>query len=452
MKKTVILFFVILNSLSAISQDISGKWNGILNVQGTQLRLIFNISKTDKGYVSTMDSPDQGAKDIPVTKTSFHNSELVINITNLGIKYQGKINDAGDFKGVFKQAGLSIPLTLSTKHIEKEKVVRPQDPKKPYPYYSEDVKFENKKDKIELAGTLTLPKKNGNFPAVILISGSGPQNRNEELLNHKPFLILSDYLTRKGIAVLRFDDRGTAQSSGNFYNATTFDFVSDVEYAIKYLQSRKEIDKSKIGLIGHSEGGIIAPIIASKNHNIDFIVLLAGSMLRGDKQLLLQKSKIETQLGISQTKIDAEQNIFKKAYKMIVDKKLSDKELQDSLMNYFKLKYPENYANKLVKQLTHPWMITFLRTEPKNYLEKVSCPILALNGSKDLQVSAKENLQVIKTTFKQSKNITTKELENLNHLFQECNTGLPNEYGTISQTMSPIALSEIASWILKQVK
>ncbi len=458
MRKTVLVLFVILTNLSIYAQDISGTWNGILKVQGTQLRLVFNITQTEKGYSSTMDSPDQGAKGIPVTSTNYENSILKLEVSNAGIKYEGTLDKEGAFNGTFKQGGQSFPLILTKKKIEKEIVVRPQEPIKPYPYYSEEVKFENKKDKIELAGTLTLPEKNGKFPAVILITGSGPQNRDEELLGHKPFLVLSDFLTKNGIAVLRFDDRGTAKSTGDFKNATTFDFATDVEYAIEYLQKRKEINKDKIGLIGHSEGGIIAPIIASENKDIDFIVLMAGSTLRGDKLLLLQKYKIETQMGINKQVVESNQQIFAGAYEIILNKNLEKEVLYDTLSHYFISKYgkalPENQKDALINQLTSTWMINFIRLDPVVYLEKVSCPILAINGNKDLQVPSKENLEVIENIFRKSENtkVKIKELEGLNHLFQECETGATSEYATIEQTISPIALKEILNWINIQVK
>jgi len=458
MRKTVLVLFVILTNLSIYAQDISGTWNGILKVQGTQLRLVFNITQTGKGYCSTMDSPDQGAKGIPVTSTNYENSILKLEVSNAEIKYKGTLDKEGAFNGTFKQGGQSFPLILTKKKIEKEIVVRPQEPIKPYPYYSEEVKFENKKDKIKLAGTLTLPEKNGKFPAVILITGSGPQNRDEELLGHKPFLVLSDFLTKNGIAVLRFDDRGTAKSTGDFKNATTFDFATDVEYAIEYLQKRKEINKDKIGLIGHSEGGIIAPIIASENKDIDFIVLMAGSTLRGDKLLLLQKYKIETQMGINKQVVESNQQIFAGAYKIILNENLKKEVLYDTLSHYFISKYgkalPENQKDALINQLTSTWMINFIRLDPVVYLEKVSCPILAINGNKDLQVPSKENLEVIENIFRKSENtkVKIKELEGLNHLFQECETGATSEYATIEQTISPIALKEILNWINIQVK
>ncbi len=458
MKKISIILFAIFTTLSIYGQNIAGSWYGKLEVQGTQLILAFNITQTDKGYHSTMDIPDQGAKGIPVTTTIYDNSILILDVSNMGMKYEGTLDNDGAFNGVFKQGGLSIPLILTTKTIEKEKVVRPQEPIKPYPYYSEEIKFDNSKDKIELAGTLTLPEKDGKFPAVILISGSGPQNRDEEMLGHKPFLVLSDFLTKNGIAVLRFDDRGTAKSTGDFNKATTFDFARDVEYAIEYLQKRKEINKDKIGLIGHSEGGIIAPIIASKNKDIDFIVLMAGSTLRGDKLLLLQKYKIETQMGVNIQLVENNQKIFAGAYEIILNESIENELLSDTLSNYFLSKYgkalPEKQMLALINQLTNPWMINFIRLDPSIYLEKISCPMLAINGSKDLQVPPKENLEIIENIFKKSENtkVSIKELEDLNHLFQECETGATSEYQTIEQTISPIALKEILSWIIIHVK
>lgn len=457
-KKTAITALATLISLSIYAQDISGQWNGILEVQGVQLRLVFNITQTENGYSSTMDSPDQGATDIPVTSTTYENSILKLEISNAGIQYEGKLDKENNFVGTFKQSGQSFLLNLTKEEVEKEIVHRPQEPIKPYPYYLEEVEIENTKDKIVLAGTLSLPEKNGNFPAVILISGSGPQNRDEELFGHKPFLVLADYLTKNGIAVLRFDDRGTAKSTGDFGNATTFDFATDVESAIKYLQTRKEINKNSIGLIGHSEGGIIAPLIASKNKDVAFIILMAGSTLRGDKLLLLQKFKIETQMGIDEKLVEKSQQIFAGAYKIVLNKNLGKQAISDSLSLYFISQYgnnlPEKQKNALINQLTSPWMIDFIRLDPAVYIEKLNCPVLAINGSKDLQVPSKENLEIVEDISKRSENskIEVKEIKNLNHLFQECETGATSEYGTIEQTISPIALEEIKNWILKQIK
>jgi len=458
MKKAVFFLAVILFSFSVSAQEITGQWNGFLKVPGGQLALVFNISKNENGYSTTMDSPDQGAKGIPVAITKFENATLKLEIPSARIVFEGVLNQYNMIVGTFSQSGQTFPLNLSKEKLEKEIVKRPQEPQKPYPYYTEEVTFENKIDKNVLAGTLSLPKKEGKFPVVILISGSGAQNRDEEILDHKPFLVLADYLTKKGIGVLRFDDRGVAKSTGDFKKATTFDFANDVRAAVNYLQTRQEIDKNKIGLIGHSEGGIVAPIVAENSKDIKFIVLLAGSGLRGDQLMLLQKEMIERQKGASENEIQKSQEIFKGAYDIIVASSSNDVNLKSKAFNYLKSKLGDTandtQISALSSQITSPWLIGFLKLDPALFLEKVKCPVLALNGEKDLQVPAEINLEAIKKALAKggNKNVTTKKIPNLNHLFQECQTGAVDEYATIEQTFSPTALEEISSWILLQVK
>jgi len=447
-------------------QDIIGQWNGILKVQGTQLRVVFNITKTETGLSSTMDSPDQGAKGIPVTSTSFENQTLKLVVSNLGVEYQGTLSKDNVIVGDFKQRGMSFPLNISKEMVEKEKLIRPQEPKKPYSYYEEEVSFENVKAGIKLAGTLTLPSKEGSFPAVILITGSGPQDRNEEIMGHKPFLVLSDFLTKNGIAVLRFDDRGVAASKGDFKTATSMDFASDVEAGIAYLLSRKEINKKKIGLIGHSEGGIIAPMVACSSKNIAFIVLLAGTGIPGDQLLLLQQELIGKDSHMSETDLKTVKTINKGAFE-IVAKSTSMEQLKTDLTTYIKQVLKDNpdainpknlsqdeFIKMQVDQVASPWMQYFIKYNPAETLEKVKCSVLALNGEKDLQVPPKENLEAIKKALVKggNKKVTTIELPGLNHLFQECKTGSPTEYANIEQTISPIALNEILKWLQIQTK
>ena len=466
MKKIILFIITILTMLSVYGQEITGQWNGILKVQGMQLRIVFNINQTDEGYSATMDSPDQGAYGIPVTSASYENLELVINITNLGIEYKGTLGMNDSIIGTFTQAGYSFPLNLTREIPEKEVIKRPQEPVEPYSYFSEDVKFENTEDNIVLAGTLTMPRTEGYFPAVILISGSGPQNRNEEVYGHKPFLVLADHLTKNGIAVLRFDDRGTAESSGDFTTATSTDLATDVESAIKYLQTRQEINKQQIGLIGHSEGGIIAPMVAANSKDISFIILLAGTGIPGDQLLLLQQELIMKANGSSESDLQNIKVITEGAYKIILETKDTDS-LKSKLTAYFK-QNADNFPNSLkpegiseddlialqVNQLSGPWMTFFIKYNPEPALEKVKCPVLVLNGEKDLQVPAKVNLEAIENALKKggNQNVTIKQLANLNHLFQECETGLPGEYSEIEQTFSPIALTEITNWISKRIK
>jgi len=336
MKIQLIVFAIgILIANIVFGQDITGSWNGILKVQGTQLRIVFNISKTENGFTSSMDSPDQGAKGIPVSSTSFENSTLKLAVSSARIEYEGILGHDNIIVGNFKQGGMSFHLNLSKEIAEKEKLVRPQEPTKPYPYYEEEVTFENKPAGITLAGTLTLPTKEGVFPVVILITGSGPQNRDEELMGHKPFLVISDFLTKNGIGVLRFDDRGVGSSKGDFKTATSFDFSTDVEAGVDYLLTRKDINKKKIGLMGHSEGGIIAPMVASRSKDIAFIVLLAGTGIPGDQLLLLQQELLGKESHISDDGLKKALTINKGAFE-IVTKSTSSEQLKTDLTNYIK--------------------------------------------------------------------------------------------------------------------
>lgn len=464
MKKYFLFLFLITATIS-FAQDITGEWNGLIKLPGKQLTVIFKISKLGEGYSATLDSPDQKVTGVQVTATTFVSPVLKLSIAGAGIEYEGILGEDKIIRGNFKQMGNTFPMDLSREKVEKVLPKRPQEPSKPFGYNSEDITFENNKEAVTLAGTFTFPKKKGKFPAVVLISGSGPQNRDEELLGHKPFLVLADYLTKNGIAVLRFDDRGTAQSKGNFSLATTENFATDVEAAINYLKTRKEVNKSKIGLIGHSEGGIIAPMIASKSKDVSFIVLLAGSGIRGAELLLLQQQLVKKASGISDEDLADSQAFYKGLFEIITDVK-NETEMQTAFDNYLKLatqKMPEaekggmtnaDFIKLMDRQMLSPWMKYFLRYDPAPALEKVTIPVLALIGEKDLQVPPKENLQAIKTALEKgdNKKNTLKELPNLNHLFQESTTGSPSEYAEIEQTFSPEAMKEILNWIAVQVK
>jgi pimeloyl-ACP methyl ester carboxylesterase len=459
MKRISLILLAVLTATFAWGQDITGKWNGALKVQGQQLRIVFNISKTESGYASTMDSPDQGAAGIPVTTTTFENSTLTLKIPNAQIIYTAELND-GVFKGTFKQGNFTTAMDLSREAIEKQETKRSQDPVKPYPYRSEEVVFTNNSANVRLAGTLTLPAGEGQYPVAVLISGSGPQNRDEELLGHKPFLILSDYLTRNGIAVLRYDDRGTASSTGVFRDATTEDLATDAEAAIAWLKTRKEIDPKHIGLIGHSEGGIIAPLVASRSKDVSFIVMLAGTGMTGLELLPLQSALISKASGTSEADLKKTNKINSKIFKMVAksdDEATLKKDLEKYLLGVVG-DFPasdkpsgvsdEDFVKMLVNQVANPWMMFFLRYDPIPALKKVECPVLALNGEKDLQVPPAENLPPIRRALKKNKNATVVEIPGLNHLFQECTTGSPAEYGQIDVTMSPKVLKAVTEWVL----
>ncbi len=470
MKPFLVLLMTTFTLFSMTAQDLSGQWNGVLEVKGMKLRLVFNVSETDEGYFSTMDSPDQGATGIPVTHTTLDNSKVKFEVVNAKIEYNGELN-GDEIIGSIRQGAIEMPMNLSRKieenePIEKEIISNLQEPTAPFPYESEDITFVNSQANISLAGTLTLPSKEGVFPAVILISGSGPQNRDEELLGHKPFLVIADYLTRNGIAVLRYDDRGVAASKGNFGSANSADFATDVESAIAYLKTRKEINQNKIGLMGHSEGGLIAPMVAARSKDVSFIVLLAGPGIPGNELLLLQQKLIASALGAEQEEIDKSAKINTQLFEKVVNSN-NEAQLKSDLtafLNETLNKDPnfvtpggvskDEFISMQVDQITSPWMQYFLKFDPSTTLVHVKCPVLAVNGEKDLQVAAKENLAGIKKSLAKggNKNVTIKAYPNLNHLFQECSTGLPAEYSTIEQTFSPLVLTEILEWIKLQTK
>jgi pimeloyl-ACP methyl ester carboxylesterase len=344
-------------------------------------------------------------------------------------------------------------------------VNRPQEPKPPYPYLEKEVVVKNKEANIDLAGTLTMPDKGGPFTAVILITGSGPQNRDEELMGHKPFLVLSDYLTRKGYAVLRCDDRGMGKSTGKFSTATTLDFVTDISSCIDFLKTQKEIDSTRIGLAGHSEGGLIAPIIAAERKDVAFVVLLAGPGLTGEKILLMQSAIINKKAGLTEEELADDNTLRTKIYAAIKKNTPDDKATKKvkELFASAKKKNPsekglsqldDNQIDIFIKQSITPWFRTFLVLDPVNYISKVHCPLLALNGSLDVQVPAKENLQAIEKAliFGGNSRYTIEEIEGANHLFQHATTGNVDEYGKIEETMSPEVLEKISDWIGKEVK
>jgi len=447
--------------------SIEGIWQGELKVPGIELRIVFKISKKPDGTLTAvMDSPDQGVTGIAVEKVIVKDNTLYMEINSVGGIFEGKIsNDFLTIEGQWRQSGQSLPLTVKRVNTAIE-ILRPQEPKKPYPYLEEEVIYENKAVGIKLAGTLTLPSEQDSFPAVLLITGSGPQDRNEAIAGHRPFLVLADYLTRQGIAVLRVDDRGVGRSTGDFSPATSEDFASDVLAGIEYLKARKEINPKKIGLIGHSEGGIIAPMVAVKSPDVTFIVLMAGTGLTGEEILYLQSGLISKEMGISEKDITKNLQLNNKIFSVIKeeeDNKIAEEKIRQMFMTYWedlseeeksRIGNPEDYLKAQLQSLLSPWFHFFLTYDPQPTLSKVKCPVLAINGEKDLQVPPKENLSAIKEALQTggNENFIIKELPGLNHLFQTAQTGAPAEYAKIEETISPIALKIISDWILQQAK
>ena len=433
-----------------------GVWQGALEGNGMRLRLQLHVSHDDqKQLVAALDSPDQGVSGLPAIKVSQKEAGFHFEIPVVSGVYDGTLNAAKTaISGSWQQNGVEQKLDFQRSDQLLE-LVRPQNPVKPYPYREEEITFPNGKAKIALAGTLTLPRGQGPFPAAILLSGSGPHDRDESLVGHRPFLVLADYLTRKGIAVLRFDKRGVGKSTGDYANATTEDFAGDAEAALAYLKTRKEIDGKKIGLIGHSEGGMIAPLVAAHSSDVAWVVLLAGPGLKGEDTLLLQSELILKTAGVSDDQIAKTREFNKQTYALVRQEK-DPAILQAKLSGLVQssglsASLPPAALQSQVRLMVSPWFRFFLDYDPLPALQKTMCPVLALNGEKDLQVSPKENLAKIQKALQDggNKDFQTTELPGLNHLFQHCPTGSPTEYGGIQETMAPEALNAVSDWVLK---
>ncbi len=443
---------------AAPQQKLKNRWTGQIKVLFQKINVA--VRELESGEV-LFDSLSQKAGGF-VAKQTIEGDEVEINVPAIAGKFKGTYSaDRSSITGKWSQGLITVELVLAKDSgiAEPEPVVlRPQTPKAPFPYEAEDVTFENKASGIQLAGTLTLPASGSQSPAVVMISGSGPQDRDESIAEHKPFWVIADHLARNGIAVLRFDDRGVGKSEGDFASANSEDFATDVAAAIQFLRSRDDIDQAKIGLCGHSEGGLIAPMVAAKDKDLAFIILLAGPGVNGEKILLSQGQLILKVAGASDEELESEQAIqrilfdlakrtptlskedFVEATKLAIQPHLGEEDQSKS----------QQIAETAAAQLLSPWFQYFLTYEPAPTLQEVSCPVLALNGERDLQVDPKLNLPAIRAALERSKtkDFELVELEALNHLFQTCTTGGLDEYQEIEETFAPKALDLITDWIL----
>ena len=431
-------------------------WLGVLEEASLPVNLTFCV---DGGELKpVLYSPMQTKDPMPATTWSFANDTLNISHKSSGLRLTLVWNPSdSSFDGTFRQGMLR-----TTMHFVPTdtlfSIVRPQTPHPPFPYTEHEVVIERKRAKVRLAGTLTIPEGEGPFPAVVLVSGSGQQNRDEELLGHKPFLVLSDYLSRNGIAVLRCDDRGVGGSTGDVEKATTLDFADDAEAVFDFLRKQKKIDRRRVGIIGHSEGGLIAPIVASRNSKVAYIVLLAGPGSTGADILLQQTERILQLEGVAQPLIERRLAMLRELYATIdtVPVKRYESYIADLFVRHTEgldkeqckvIGMRKGDAIAMSTELRIPWMRTFIRLDNREYLSKVQCPILAVNGEKDCQVLP-QNLDTIKQVA--GKRVDTRKIEGLNHLMQHCTMGSSKEYMLIEETMSREVLEMIVEWIEKE--
>jgi uncharacterized protein len=469
MKRIFLLVPLVLFSFYGFSQsDINGLWQGKLNV-GVELSIVFHISGEKDQKTATFDVPEQGAKDLKTSAVRVTNDSLVIEIAMIKGSFKGKrINDS-TIQGEWFQ-GATVPLTLK-RITQIAEVKRPQTPQPPFPYQSEDLVYYNKDSSIRYGATLTLPKGKGPFPAILLITGSGQQNRDEEIFNHHPFAVIADHLTKNGYAVLRVDDRGMGTTTGEVANATTRDFANDAIVGIQYLEKRKEIDKKKIGLLGHSEGGMIAEMLAAERNDIAFIILLGAPGEKTTDLMLQQNEALYTGAGLPKQYVDAYLVLYKALVTTITN--ISSKEEARTQATKFVTDWVNSTPKEIVLattgisdeaskqkfvdgflQFSSPWFTYFMHYDPDPVLRKITSKVLALNGEKDVQVISKANLDGIRNSLSKGKSAgyEVKEMPGLNHLFQHCNTCLPMEYGQIEQTIAPEVLDVITAWLKKNVQ
>jgi len=424
-------------------------WEGVLDAGMQRLRFVLHLERDAAGVLhATADSPDQGALGLPVDLARLDKGVLHLRLTSVDAEYDARLNERGDeLVGTWRQRGTDFPLRLKAV-ARTTPVRRPQRPVPPFPYKSEDVTFPSQAQGVTLAGTFTSPQDKGPFPAVVLISGSGPSDRDETLFDHKPFLVLADHLTRRGIAVLRFDKRGVGGSSAGSPGVTTRDFASDALGAVAWLAARHDVARQHVGLIGHSEGGLVALLAANSSTDVAFVVMMAGPGLPGDRLLELQTEAISRTSGVPEAQIAALQAINRQAYAIA---KAPGEDAPALLKPLFEAAGLPPEAQVAQRQLLlSPWFHFFVTHDPAEDLTRLRVPLLALVGDKDVQVVAQPHIAAIRQALDAAghKDHTLTVLPGLNHLFQECRTGGVAEYASIEQTMAPTALDLNSSWIV----
>jgi pimeloyl-ACP methyl ester carboxylesterase len=450
--------FLSIAVLAAPAADLSGTWQGNIVTPGATLHLGLTVAKTPAGYKATIDSYDHGGYWIPAA-VKLNGTQLHLDLTSINALYDATLSaDGKTLTGTWTQGGNSVALNFTRAPGPK----RPQEPKPPFPYRSEDVTYQNTKAAVKLAGTLTLPPGSGPFPAVLLITGSGAQDRDEKIFGHKPFLVIADFLTRRGIAVLRVDDRGVGGSTGDLSKATEDDLTDDALAGVNFLRGRADIQPARIGLIGHSEGADIAARAAPRSDSVAFIVMLGGTGIPGEELLVSQGEAIMRASGASDDQIKRNTEVQRAMFRIVreqQDSVAAEKQLRELLNDYEKKEGASAsdaraFVESQLRAALSPSLRSIILADPASVLRKVTCPVLALNGSRDLQVLARLNLPAIAAALAGAGNqdYEIAELPMLNHLFQKAGSGLISEYAEIEQTFAPEALEIMNGWIQRHVK
>lgn len=438
------------------SDAVVGSWQGQLEAGGTELRVLFHIEQEDDSLFATMDSPDQGVTGIAVPEVHVQDDRLMFDVPEINGEYVGTMTNAETIEGSWTQSGQSFPLTLTpTDESTSEAPERPQHPEPPYPYVEEEVRFPNAEDDFTLAGTLTYPEDEGPHPAVVLVSGSGPQDRNSELMGHRLFHVLADHLTRQGIAVLRYDERGVGESEGpSFPASTTEAYARDAASAARFLKEHSRVDAERVGLIGLSEGGLVGPMVHTQHEPLAFLVMMAGPAVPGRDILVEQTALMAEAQGASASAVDSMRTTQQRMLNA-AQSTPDSAAVADTLRTLFEAQgVPEEQRETQIERLTTPWFTFFLKYDPQPVLTQLDIPVLALFGSKDLQVPPEQNAEIMRNALGESAspNATVEVIDGLNHLFQPADTGAFSEYSQIETTMAPKALQRVSGWIRGQAE
>lgn len=465
MKKLFVMLMFGLGMLGqTFAQDVMGSWKGELNVMGQSIPLVAHFFEENGGLSGKLDSPKQGAIGIVMKKVLFESGMLSFEVSVGNASYEGLIVGE-EIKGYFSQGGMKLPLDLKKLETETSTPVIPskvQDPKPPFPYDISDITFENQKENIILAGTLTKPQGHGPFPAVVLVSGSGPQNRDQEILGHKPFWVIADFLSRNGVVVLRYDERGVGQSTGDFSKAMTNDFKDDAMAGMDYLSSLPFVDKNKLGIIGHSEGGLVSWMVGAEYTNLGFVISLAGPVVKITDLMEKQTEDVVRSSGAPEEIVRASVNQNKAIYNLVTESQSEGawkSQLRPVFETYLKeLNVPQMTWDTQIRQLQQtfesqltPWMVNFLKTNPETYIRNIKVPVFAAFGGKDVQINAASNAKHLQELFQSKPGLLElKVYEELNHLFQTANTGSILEYGQLEETFNEVVLIDMLNFILRQ--
>ena len=452
MRKILYLFIICFHFSCSHAQTFDGSWKGEVEVSGQKLLLVFNIQKDSAGkWNGTFESPMQTAQKFAINQIRIEQDSIWMDVKNIGLVYAGFLDrDKDVMKGVMKQGPFESAMILVRSENEQSGLSRKQDVFPPYSYTEEEVQFKNSAGNAILTGSLTYPKGGGPFPAVVLVNGSGQQNRDSEVFGHRPFKVLADHLTKNGFAVLRYDDRGVGGSKGEVNLATTIDFASDANAAVDFLSKKTSIKGDKIGIIGHSEGALIAEIVASENNKVKYIALLSGPVIKGDSLLILQSYSLGKVGGLSEKALDANKVNNRKLYNILLEDKppkVLAASLEEELIR-------QNNGNPLtpdmkikLSPMMSPWFRTFIRIDPAYYLKQVKVPIFASFGGKDVQVPANENIYCLQRLHLNTTDVTIKDYPNLNHLFQNAHTGKIEEYFENSESFNEQLMGDLTKWL-----